>query len=572
MAFLSRLVGPLLARELVRLGRSPLSRLALIAGPTLALLLLFALADRVWSEKKLDRQSKAAAQFVSAMFSLTGVVIGLSLPLTLAPALVRERQSGGIAILLTTQVEAPEILLGIAGSAAVVSGLIIASLGPVLMIMALFGGVDAAGVVGSLTILGAEVLCFTAASLEAGVSCRSPLTAVLAAYLVGAVWFFVFGFSLHVGLVQHLAGSPFAPGQSIYWLILAAVVAALIAFFLFILRTFARRLAGNESDYVTRSALPKPPAAEPIKPSSAWTVLQYRPGDIPPTARERQLFWAFFMCVGLPISAFSLMFLRHREGAAVSILLLPIWFVIQFLGVVMAVSNPLLRRRPGLFDDLLATPMSSRELLYGVYATSLPALKRLSFAPFGLGLLWIAANPVGIIVGTLIGFAWLADLFIAGVLFSLVPAGWGWRLTTLAALPLTFAVAATLFGAQIDVSKPTLIGVAAVATIAAVLGARRAANPHSIALVVFSANVAFLSIGAVFAAHIDGLTPTLASLSPFRWMGFCFWDLPSGMADKSSAGRPLVFAAALITCVATLTSFAADRFDALIDRPTRPRA
>lgn len=552
MAFLARLLGPLLARELLRLARSPMFRLALVGAPVFLLLLMVAEGNARWTGASLEQSASAASRFVGQTFLLAGVVLALALPLWICPTIVRERNEGGLDLILTTQLTTFEVLLGIAGASAAVSGFVIASLAPVLSMMTLFGGVDFFSVLSNSFILVIEVVCLTGGCLYAAATQRSPVRATILGASQGLAVFAILALISAPGL--HGIGSLEGPfiTKVLCFLILAAVFGAITAgLFHAWLQSATSAFMTEEVVVQTRARRDDPVERESpdVKRSAMWGPLKLRLDDSSPTRLQIRAVWFLYLGIGMPFC----WFIRMGQGSTVSPLLLFLWVGIQPFLMVVAATNPLLGRRPGFFDDLLTTNISEKEIVAGVLWIIQPALIRLLAAPVGLAVLWFALNPAGNAVGTLIGLAWTAELVLVGAVLSLSDNRLSMRLLGMMTFWGVFGIA-PIFARALPSPDVSTLPIAAVAfAVLAWIAQWRTSWWRTVLFVLFVHGVAGSLGGWVGSFLLRKSTPaTVELVTPLPWLNVCFWSTP--VDSFRSLDRPLDPVAAIPYALATLGS------------------
>ena len=578
MAFLARILGPLLARELLRLARSPILRLALIGAPTFLLLLLLAEGNARLSGVSMEQTAGAASRFVGQTFFLAGMVLALALPLWICPTIVRERTHGGLDLILTTQLSTQEVLLGVAGASAAVSGGVIASLAPVLSMMTLFGGVDFFSVLANTFVLALEVVCLTGGCLHAASVQRMPVRATILGAVQGLGVFAILALICSPGLrgVGSLEGSFVAKAAS--FLVLASVFGA-IAFGLFHawLQGAANAMQNpDEEILVTRRRIDEevvPSDSADVKRSAMWGPLKIRLDDSTPTRMQIRAVWFLYFAVGMPFC----WLIRVGQGTTVSPLLLFLWVAIQPFLIVVAATNPLLGRRPGFFDDLLTTNLPEREIVAGVLWIIQPALIRLLAAPLGLAVLWFALNPAGNAVGSLLGLAWTAELVVVGVILSLADNRLSTRLLGMFAFWCAGGIA-PFFAKALPSAETSTLPFAAAGCAALAWLAQRKPTWMRTLLFCLLLHAAAASLGGWIGSFFLERTSddALELVTPLRWLSLCFWNVQSDSFRIVS--RPYAPLAALPYAISSLTAaiillwWTARKFNQLVGRTDRRSA
>jgi hypothetical protein len=578
MAFLARLVGPLLARELLRLARGPTLRLVVVAAPMFLLLLMLAEGRTRWVESTSAQAAEAISSFVGQTFLIGGVVLALTLPLWICPTIVRERNEGGFDLILTTQLSIVEVLQGVAGAAVAVSALVAASIAPVISMMALFGGVDFFYVAACLFTIGLEVVCLTGGCLQAAAAHRTPIRATLIGAGQGLGAFIILAMIATPALngIGRLESPFFAKAAT--FAVLAAVFLT-IAGGMFAVWLQSATAAFANSDHEFQRARPRQAKAEAserdapdVKRSAMWGPLKLRLDDSSPTRLQIRAVWVLYLGLGMPFC----WLIRTGQGATVAPLLLVIWIAIQPFVIVVAATNPLLSRRPGFFDDLLTTNLPNKEILTGVMWIVQPALIRLLAAPVGLALLWFALNPAGNLVGTIIGAAWTAELVIVGAILSLADNRLSMRLLGIlffwggsAVAPV---VAKVLPYAEMEVLLYAAPGTLAVGW----LLQRRATWGRMLGFCLL-VHAAIASVGGWLGGILLAKPPVdpVSMVTPLYWMGHCLWEVARDWQDplapmvKWSILPAIPFAIALVAAVSFFWRYAWWRFDQLVGRTHR---
>lgn len=559
MRLLSRLLGPLLARELLRLARGPVLRLTFVAAPIFVLLLLLNEGNEVGPrEQTLENRAATAARFTQLSFLVTGIVLTFALPLWICPTIIRERKEGNIDLLLTTQVSPREILLGMAGASMFVSIAVVASLAPVVSIMALFGGVSIVGIVRSVCLLVLESLCLTAGSLVAATTSKGPLRATIIGFFIGSFLFWIVG----------IAGGTFisARTKEELWVVLIALTfaASLATGSFWVCLTIATSaLETPEGRAVTSLRPPRVSAGAQRPPrSSMWAPLQLQLDDYQTTKKQFRAVWLFYLLFGIPVC----WILRFEDRGSISMLLLPLWIVVQPFIVVAASTNPLLSRRPGFFDDLLATPLDARQIVNGMLWIVQPALVRILAGPIALAVLWFLSRPSGILGGTLIGLAWTLEVVVVGAMISLVDQRFGSRILGTTAFVLITSVAVLLpFVPPPPFEWLWVFGLA----LAAILSIRTWSLRNGANVLMYCLLVHFMamSIASWIAGRMWGETIDAAvNFSPFAWLTSTLWEPPKRYETWRQMSSPLIFALGLLTAVVIIWRTAVRRFDELSNR------
>jgi hypothetical protein len=585
VAFLARLLGPLLARELLRLARSPVLRLAMIGAPTFLLLLMLAEGNTRMTETSSGQAAAASSRLAGQTFMLAGLVLALALPLWICPTIVRERREGGLDLILTTQLSTHEVLLGIAGASAAVSAGVVASLAPVLSMMTLFGGVDFFSILANTFLLALEVVCLTGGCLHAAAVQQTPVRATILGAFQGLIAFAGLAIVAAPGLhgIAGLSGGFFV--KFLCFLLLAAIFGGIAAglFHAWLQQATGSFLNAHEEIIpayrrVERAATET--ESSDVKRSAMWGPLKIRLDDSEPTRFQIRAVWFLYLAVGMPFC----WLIRAGQGTTVSPLLLIIWIVIQPFLIVVAATNPLLGRRPGFFDDLLTTNLPEKEIVSGVLWIVQPALIRLLAAPVGLAVLWFALNPIGHTVGTIIGLAWTAELVLVGSILSLADGRLSMRLLGIFAFWSLAGVAPILVRV---VPSPEISTLPFAAVFLAFLGwfaQRKATWPRTLLFCMFvHAAAACLGgwIGSFFVEKMNWTPLHLAT--PLPWLSLAFWDVRTDdlriEVKHDSALAALPFAISMFVAWLFLWWWLEKKFNQLVGRtdlksarPTPPRA
>jgi hypothetical protein len=564
LAFWSRWLGPLLARELLRLARGSVLRLALIAAPTFVFFSLLSENPATDGEMSIQRRADSAASVANQAFVLSGVVVAFALPVWICPTIVRERRTGGLDLLLTTQVTTREILLGLAGAAGAVSACIVASLAPVIAMMALFGGVSAADIFAAAFLLLMEVLCLTGASLHAAAIEPTPIRATLRGAFQGLASFGVLGAICGPLVFSTLNKETYFVG--LFTAVGFSVLA--VSLFRYWTKQAADSLSANE-EAVMVAKLTRSPEVEPpnldARRSAMWSPLKLRLDDSDPTAYQIRAIWALYFLCCMPFC----WIIRSGEGYGISRLVYFLWLVIQPFVVVAAATNPLLGRRPGFFDDLLTTNIDEREIVNGVLRIIQPALIRLLAAPVGLSVIWFALNPAGISVALLLGFSWTLEIVVVGTVLSLGDSRLGSRMMGLVVFALLVSVGP--YAAAAYVSPPVhymLFAAAPLALLAILYLCSPGRRSSLMACLLLHFTMACLAGWAGAKLITVANRNPLHLLSPAGWLSIALTE-ERKQGERWHALAALPFAVGLFLVVVGLWRWAGGNFDALAGRTRR---
>lgn len=195
MSVLVSLPGPMLRKELRHIAR-PRRFYALLVVYCLAVLAIWVAHDCVgilWILPEAhERTAAAAREMFSALCNLQFFALVLFVPPLIAGAVVGERETGTLDLLLTTQLADGEIIFARFASRLAVVALTMAGGLPMVFLILMLGGVDV------LTLLRAQavilVLLLVAGSVSIYCSCTSNTTlgATLRSYAALLIWLFAF--------------------------------------------------------------------------------------------------------------------------------------------------------------------------------------------------------------------------------------------------------------------------------------------------------------------------------------------------------------------------------------------
>jgi hypothetical protein len=564
LAWLAGILGPLLARELFRLSRGWKLRLAMIAAPTFVFLSLFSAGRIAPREMTLQQRADLSELLVEDTFFFSAVSIALALPLVICPTIIRERRTGAIDLLLVTQVSPPQVLLGMTGASIAVAGCIVASLAPVWAMMSLFGGVTGESIVIAVSALLLEVGCLTSASLFASVLCKSPTRAVAYSILFGLPLFGA-SWTLLRSLVPFFAtaddsdvlGTLVMLGASV------AIVAVLGVFMTVggpvlrscrddVQQTTRRTLsASNESNLGIRER------------NDMWAPLTLRVDDHEPTWLQFRSIWVICLVIGMPLC----WLIGAGEPNAVGTMLVFAWAGIQPFVLVVSATNPLLSRRAGFFDDVLATTLPEREIVGGAFRVMRPPLFRLLAAPLGFGVIWLALNPMGIGVGTLLGIGWTLEFVAVGLFVSLVDHRLVARLSALSWFLIFAGLGPAVLAEFVD-APPSLLPFVCAAAIAVSSRVKRTSTVrHAMfsCLMIHWSAVSFAG-WLTWASSASPTSQAFDLINPLHWL----W---AGFSNRGASAKPaqvLLIVVAHFVAALVIWAHCVMRFDELVGR-THPR-
>ena len=542
---LGKAFGPTFAKEAIEIARR---RRYYVARAAVALAMLVAIALAAYrlgpatsvasNKAAAAKQTEVAGVLAGNISAMLFAAIALLTPMFLCGAISGERQNGTLELLFTTQLTDREIVFGKFGSRMAVLGNMIVAALPVFALLTLIGGVSigaiASAVAASLfaaLIAGGLALYFTSV-------CRTPFGAL------GATYVAALGMALvlmpFVGILYKAVVEPprddsgwigLALGLGVVFMVGISVCGALAYGAIRNLRLGpAPKLRQEREDRRPAAAVAEPEAPMP-GPEQASALSQkvalWGPVRIPVDRDDpplRKNLWVFgVLAAAFGVCLYVLAVVNPFESGRVGVALLPVWFVALAVALVLAVTNPLFTRRPGFFDDLLTTTLDGREILQGALFVSGPVALRLALVPWCLGLLWIAANPAGLLLANVLGTLFGLTLFAIGNAASLADC----RLLHRLAAPFLF-VALTWFGTWLLAGETYLLQGWAVAVFAGVLFAATAlwARRSASALAAGS----FLAAGHWAAvAGAAALVPWLApkaleyGTSPLLWCNPLQW-------------------------------------------------
>ncbi len=186
-------LGPVFAFEWIMTAR----RWQMYAMRSITVVALLGAMGLVWSESvgftdmeelSIEDQTEVARTFFGATSLILLGLVGLAAPAAAAGAVCLDKARGNLTLLFATDLTDAEIVAGKLGARLMpVLGLILAA-APVLSIATLFGGIDPAGVVGSLLVVLACGLFGCTLALTLSVWGRKTHQVLLATYLFGILY------------------------------------------------------------------------------------------------------------------------------------------------------------------------------------------------------------------------------------------------------------------------------------------------------------------------------------------------------------------------------------------------
>jgi ABC-type transport system involved in multi-copper enzyme maturation permease subunit len=427
---LTNLMGPVFVRELVELSRKRRTYI-LRAAYCLALLLVIYLA---WQgiaygepgEDGIGQMARVGSAAFHYIITLQLFIAHLVVPMLVVGAIAGERQRGTLDLLLIADLETEEILLGKLASRLVPAITLLFSTAPILILLSFFGGVSLA-YLGSMVAWILGVMLF-AATLALFYSVQLDWYSALLRTYHGLAFF----------ILAELMGGPLLLPLGVLLLPIAlALVASLCVYF------FVRSIYHLQRDPLAQEAKPattstaNQPASLPVT-TIRTKPQQRRPRRETPLWRTELRLVAIFVGIlfgGVLLIGFltAMLALSIETGPTATS---PFWAIAFLVLGLAAVSNPLITRRPGFFDDLMMTPLSNEELLRGLLAVNRPWVRWIGM---GLGFLLILSlfkYPVGTIFIAGIGVLFSGFILLSGTLCSLAadrPAARLWPMVGLSA-------------------------------------------------------------------------------------------------------------------------------------------
>jgi ABC-type transport system involved in multi-copper enzyme maturation permease subunit len=347
-------------------------RAVLVAGLLASLALVWLTQDAGRGVHSVHEIAQIGESFYTAIMGVELVLVLMVAPAATAGAIGHDRARGGLTHLLVTDLSDAEIVLGkLAARLATTLGIVACAL-PVLVIASLLGGVDPDAIlVGSTVIVGVAVLGVSVA-LAFSVWASKPYEALMATYAVWAVW-----------LLAPVACPSGRSADALMWtnpfflifdgqnngavpcalflaacLAISAILAAVAT-----LRTRAvtvRRAGRSSARRGRRSIWNRPLLAE-------WSVIRldrhpilWREWHRRRSSGWGRAIWRLYAALTTAFTALSIVDLNTAPGTngfqvAIGLLLVS----------VSAATSLAEERAQGNLDVVLATPLSSREIVLG---------------------------------------------------------------------------------------------------------------------------------------------------------------------------------------------------------------
>lgn len=489
ISWLSALLGPIFAKEMVEMSRRVRYYLIRVI---FGLALLFAAYQvlqmyRLYYERlsfdggvsSLRIMPMVVLSFVTRIAYLQFIAVYLLVPFLLCGVVTTERDARTLDQLFTTHLTNREIVFGKLASRLIVMIMLILSGVPILSMFLLFGGVSGLtlirielAVLLAIAHVGAFAIYFATVSRTAFQALWKTYACVLSLLLIPPL--------SPSGAFMAAMDNPTAVGAT------DAFIAFVYASNLLIAGFMVNKAIGRIRDDLPpkklwrsrfRNRHKTSPAPELRKHADAvaekmravWGPLQIAVVDNePPIAKNLWVFLPLLFAFG-----FNYVASISYETEALSHILLPIWIGSFVLTVIVAITNPLLSRRPGFFDLLLGTLLEPDEILRGTVLVSGPWLIRIFMVPWVFGILWSSWNPVGISVVLVTGTLFTFLILTLGNLCSLAEQGQAIRLICTISLPTLIICLPWILPEQIrDVGPVVMLTVAVALLVVSWLGLR----------------------------------------------------------------------------------------------------
>jgi ABC-type transport system involved in multi-copper enzyme maturation permease subunit len=356
-------------------------------------------------------QAEVADAFHATLVFIAMVMVLLAAPAATAGAICLDKARGTLLHVMVTDLSDTEIVLGkLAARLVPVLGLLASSL-PVLALLTLMGGIDPVAVLGSFLVLVGVAFLGCALALTFSVWARRPYEVLLATYLVWIAWFLLVPgaafVSWHLGygsrppvavLRSNLymltvgANDPSDPtspgfGEQVLFLVAATLVSAgLLALAVLRLRPviIGQWSRGERPERGRGSVSARPRGAARLGPTLDGNPVLWREWHRNRPSRWARVVWTAFGVLAVGLSVYSLSrFWTSSSGsrdfpAVVNGFLASIGLLLLSLTSATSLSE---ERRRGSLDVLLASPLSSREILWGKWWGAFRSVVVLAFLP-----------------------------------------------------------------------------------------------------------------------------------------------------------------------------------------------
>lgn len=433
-AWLSRVFGPVFARDLIELSRQKRTYLLRVTYGAFLLYGAYLAWERVGGGTRLTlaEMTRMTALLMEYVFFLQVLSVHIVVPMLLCNAVAGERKAGTLDLLFTTHLTDREIVVGKLAGRLVAMFMLVLSSVPVVSLFALFGGVS----FGELAAM--EVYCLGAllfaggAAVAMSVKFDNPFVALLV--------------SLAIQLPVLLAALVLPAGVSAL-LALPCIAIGLIFLHFAIenLHVVPKKRGKLWKPILRRLQSMRPASGLAKRERGLWGPLEIRAVDEEPALREN--LWVFAVLGGsFALNAFAL---QTYESGALFFLFLPMWGVVFLLSGMIAIANPILVRRPGFFDLLLGTLLGPRDILVGAVSVNKPWLLRIYLVPCLFAGLWCIASPYGLFFLSVIGIGFGAFILFLGNVCALADPRAIYRIWPTLLIPLALLWAPALLPASL---------------------------------------------------------------------------------------------------------------------------
>jgi len=473
LGLLARLMGPMFAKEMVEVSRRKRYYFnRVLYGAALLITLLIVWQEnsyRYYYQQQADPRFLAQVAeilFISMSFVQLGAVF-LFVPPFLCGVIASEREARTLELLFTSQMSDREIVLGKLGSRVAVLVTLIASALPVVCLTMLFGGVDPASIVRVEAATMLAVLYAAAHSIYFSSASRTPVAALVRTYVWMALWLLAlpfavilittelirFRYSVPVAIATHLALAMvnpivvfvFATIREAYdeifvavagyvrlpaWALFASCYVLPSTWSLWLIYRAVRRLRVEPRPAfgsalisrmkeatrtirvlapVRKIGLRKFARSNPLWRRATVAPVYDREGHL---GRAQTIGWLVavgFLGLMLILSPNDL----DDEECAMAFLGCT-WIGAGLLTGVVSAASLVGDRQRGLFELVLATPLSPPAIVFGTLAAVWEHLRRIYFLAWGLSVLFILTGAAGVPAALSSG--------LSGTLFGLVMA------------------------------------------------------------------------------------------------------------------------------------------------------
>ena len=397
-------LGPVFAADCLTIARRwqvYAGRALLVTGLLVGLTLVW--LNRIAGHGLTTHQQLAAvgSAFLNAIMAVELVLALIVVPAATAGAICQDKLRGGLTLMMATDLSDAEIVLGrFASRLVTVLGVVACGL-PVVAIAASLGGVapeDALG--GTLVIVGVAVLGVGVA-LTYSVWATKPHEALMATYATWAVW--LLAALVWVELVGRPSGPNLLVATNPFWLIFGslipplgsilagrafffagciAVSAVLAAVSTWRIRPVVLHQSGQVRRRATRSGWPRRAGASGIS-LDADPVL-WREWHRRRSSGWGRAIWRLYAVLSTFFTLVAI-FVNHGIAPGVGAFMVSIGLLMISVTSATALAE---ERAQGSLDVLMATPLSTREIVLGKWRGAYRVVPRLAILP---GLLALGA-------------------------------------------------------------------------------------------------------------------------------------------------------------------------------------